>query len=103
MNENTKIFDLRQRINGKLYLFFRTDEFCRQFLQDAENEGYRFGKSMPTEHEPCNLITLENNRQLSHVGFACHVAVQCNAANLTTVDYERYINGERNIIFKYRT
>ncbi len=99
MNEKRTITALRENSEGRMYIHFRNNEVCRQFLKDAENEGFRFGRILPTKSEPSNIIAIEKNHQLSYVGFAGHVAVQCNA--VPTVDYERYIAGENDYFFKF--
>lgn len=95
--------NLRNTINGQLYIYCDNEKIGKQFLQDAENEGYRFGKMKPTDNGWINIVALEKKKQLSFVGFCGHMNFQCNGGSnggLTRVDYEKYVNGEKNFIFK---
>lgn len=100
---NRTIQNLRETISGTIYIYLDTEKIGKQFMQDAENEGYRFGKIKPTQNGWSNIIALENRKQLSYVGFAGHVNFQCNGGDdggLTRIDYEKYVNGDENFLFK---
>ena len=100
---NRTIEDLRNTIKGKIYIYLGNEKIGKQFMQDAENEGYRFGKINPTENGWSNIIALEKRKQLSYVGFVGHMNFQCNGGSdggLTRIDYEKYVNGCKNFIFK---
>ncbi len=95
--------NLRNAISGQIYIYCGNEKIGKQFLQDAETEGYRFGKIKPTDNGWINIAALEKKKQLSFVGFCGHMNFQCNGGDgggLTRVDYEKYINGDKNFIFK---
>lgn len=71
-------------------------------MQDAERQGYRYGKNKPTDNGWANIISLKKNKQLEYLGFVGHVAFQCNGGDgkLTRVDYRKYISGDRNFLFE---
>lgn len=93
--------ELRNGIKGKIYIYIDNEKIGKQFLQNAEAEGYRFGKVKPTISGSSNIIALKKNKQLSYVGFVGHVEFQCGGnGDLTRIDYEKYINGNRNFLFE---
>ena len=100
---NRTIENLRNTVGGRIYIYLDNEKIGKRFMQDAENEGYRFGKIKPTENGWSDIIALESKKQLSYVGFVGHVCFQCNGGdngNLTRIDYEKYVNGDKNFIFK---
>lgn len=100
---NRTIENLRHTISGKIYVYLDNEKIGKQFMRDAENEGYRFGKIKPTQSGWSNIIALEGNKQLSYVGFVGYMNFQCNGGDgggLTRIDYEKYIKGYTNFIFK---
>lgn len=101
MKERT-LTKLRE-FDGRIYVYLDNEKICKRFLQEAENEGYRFGKIKPTQSGGSNIIALKKNKQLSYVGFVGHVEFQCNGGdggNLIRVNYEKYINGDANFLFE---
>lgn len=103
MKNNGRTLDaLRNGIKGKIYIYLDNEKIGKQFLQDAEDEGYKFGKIKPTDNSWSNIIALGKHKHISYVGFVGHVAFQCGGNNkdLTRVDYEKYVNGDRNFLFK---
>lgn len=100
---NRTLENLRSTISGKIYIYCDNEKIGKQFMQNAENEGYRFGKIKPTENGWSNIVTLEKKKQLSFVGFCGHMAFQCNGGDngcLTRIDYEKYAKGDKDFIFK---
>ncbi|MCC8136067.1 MAG: hypothetical protein LIO40_05265 [Ruminococcus sp.] len=94
--------ELRNGFTGKVYIYLDSDEICKNFLQDAENDGFRFGKNKPTESNGSDIIALERNKRLSYVGFAGRMAFQCNDNNeVHKIDYRKFINGEKDYLFKH--
>lgn len=90
------IKELREKFDGKLYIFCKNKEIENRFLIDAENEGFRFGTQKPTENHASNIIAVENDLQLSHVGTIGRMAYQCGQC--VRVDYDKFICGQDYII-----
>lgn len=89
------------KLNGKVYVYLEDEKIAKQFMQDAEAEGFRFGKIKPTENGISNIIAIEENKQLSYVGFVGHMAFQCPSGvegNFYRIDYKKYINGDKDFI-----
>lgn len=90
---------LRNAIAGKIYIYCKNETTAKEFLIDAEKEGYRFGTIKPTDNKTDDIIALEENKQLSYVGFVGRIAIQCNGsgnANLHIIDYAKYRDGEED-------
>ena len=89
------------KLNGKVYVFLEDENIAKQFMQNAEAEGFRFGKIKPTENHTSNIISVEKNKQLSFVGFVGRMAFQCPSGvegNLFRVDYKKYINDDEDFL-----
>lgn len=83
-------------MQARVYIYLKDESTCKQFFEQAEAEGYMFDKKKPTDSPTDNIIALEHNKQLSYVGFAGHMAVQCNGGSnhsIVIVDYDKYIAG----------
>ena len=94
---------LRNTLDGKIYIYCRDEKTAIDFLAAAEKEGYRFGSIKPTNNNTDDFIALEDNKQLSYVGFVGRIAVQCSGggnANLHIIDYAKYKDSEEDYYFK---
>lgn len=88
------IENLRNTLNGKVYIFCKDDQTAKEFLVDAEKEGYLFGTIKPTDSQPDDIIAVEDNKQLSYVGFVGRVAWQsAEKDKLHKIDYAKYKSG----------
>lgn len=100
-NNTRRLDELRNGVKNKIYIYLGNEKIGKQFLKNAENEGYRFGKIKPTDNDWDNIISLKKNKQLSFVGFVGHIEFQCGGnGDLLRVDYEKYINGNHNFLFE---
>ncbi len=79
-----------------VYVRFNTKELCRQFLQQAEWEGFTIGEDgKPTDIELTDVLAVQPEKKLCHLGWASHMAYHANPKNVIRIDYEKYINGEK--------
>lgn len=90
---------LRNSFDGKVYIIIKGDELQKQFLKDAESEGFHFGTNKPTGSFTDDVIALEPNKQLSYVGFAGRAAIQCNGGDNSEgqfhlIDYAKFKGGD---------
>ena len=102
MRANRTIEGLREAIGGRIYIYLDNEKIGKRFLQDAENEGYRFGNIKPTKNGWSNVIALKDKKQLSYVGFVGHMSFQCgggDGGSLTRVDYEKYARGDTDFLY----
>lgn len=90
------------KLKGKVYVYFASKEIGDRFREDAEREGCRFGKIKPTELGCCGVVAIHKHKQLSAVGFVGHMEFQCDGGldYLIRVDYEKYIRGDKDFLFK---
>ena len=85
------------QMDGRVYVFFRTDDLCQDFLSQAEQEGFTFQDgAKPTDRHTSDIIAVNNDYTINYVGFVGHVAYGSNVKrigkdNLIRIDYEEYI------------
>lgn len=96
--------NLRKSLKGKIYLYLKDAETERRFIEDAQAEGYRFGSISPADSPADNIISLCEDKQLSHVGAIGRITFQCNGGSgarktFHRIDYAKYKNGDRH--YKY--
>lgn len=78
--------------SGKIYVYLDNADIAKQFLQDAENEGFTFCDGInPTERTPANIMALNRDTTINYVGFAGRVAYQAASSigneSLIRIDY----------------
>lgn len=83
--------------SGRIYIYLATADIGKQFLKDAENEGFMFRDGVkPTQREADSIFAINDDMTINYVGFIGHVAYQ--AANkignkpLIKIDYRDIIN-----------
>lgn len=83
--------------SGRIYIYLATADIGKQFLQDAENEGFLFHDGVkPTQREADSIFAINDDMTINYVGFVGHVAYQ--AANkignkpLVKIDYLDILN-----------
>ena len=92
------IEELRNNIEGKIYIRLNNEEIGKRFLEDAEKEGYKFGSIKPTDNHWSDIVAVETDKQLSYVGAMGRIGIQCQ--NGAYIDYEKYTHGENDYIIK---
>lgn len=61
--------------NSRIFLHCKTHELARQFLAEAEAEGFTFGDGVkPTERGTDSIFALNDNMTINYVGFVGHMA-----------------------------
>ncbi len=103
MTNSKTLTDLRNRLKGKIYIYLDNTDICKKFLQDAEQEGYRFGKIKPTESKVSDIIAIDYNKQLSYVNFIGRIVFQCNGGSNNNdfhrIDYLKLLKGNKDYLF----
>ena len=94
--KSMSIKELREKHNGKLYVYCKDQDTEQKFLCDAEAEGFMFGNQKPTENHAANIIAVEDDMKLAHVGAIGRMAYQSGAC--VRVDYSKYISGAEDYI-----
>lgn len=83
--------------NGRVYVYFKTEAICRQFLIQAEQEGFTFGDGVkPTKRHTDSIIAVNKNRTLNYVGINGHIAYGSKTKyvgnqKLLRIDFDDYI------------
>ena len=71
------IKSLLSTYNGRIYVYLATEDVSKQFLQDAENEGFTFCDGVkPTERDADCIFAINNDMTINYVGFVGHMAYQ---------------------------
>ena len=82
------------QLNGRVYVYFKTDELCQQFLLQAEQEGFTFGDGVkPTERHTSDIIAVNKDFTINYVGANGRIAFGSGAKKLgdeklIRIDYE---------------
>ena len=79
-----------------LYVYCRSTAIAKQFLADAEREGFVFGDGKDTD----NLFALNDDFTISYTGIAAHMMFGSQMENVYWVDYGKYMSGERDFRVK---
>lgn len=83
---------------GRVYVYLPDEEIARQFLVDAEREGFTFGDGASvTKREPSDIYALNEDKTINFVGFAGHIlfnsAKKIGKSKLFKVNYRKYREG----------
>lgn len=93
-------------LKGRVYVYLADEETGKQFMQQAETEGFTFRDGVkPTERPYDSIIALNRDRTINYVGFVGHMAFGVKAKKmgnekLLRVDYKRYAAGEKHYLLK---
>lgn len=93
----SRIKFLLSTYTGRIYVYLETEDVGKQFLQDAENEGFTFCDGIkPTARTPANIMAVNRDNTINYVGFVGHIAFQAasNIDNkpLVKIDYREIIS-----------
>lgn len=89
--------DLRNSLEGKIYVWMKDAETEQKFVADAESEGYLYGKIRPSDSPVDNIVALHDNKQLSHVGAVGRMDFQSGGGH--RIDYKKFKNGEEDYYY----
>ena len=77
--------------NKKVYVRMSSDEICKAFFAQAENEGFLFGGMKPTAKHPSDLIAVLSDKTLCYVNSISRMAAGLGAENVCVIDAEEII------------
>lgn len=106
MKSTRTLTDLRNKLKGRIYIYLDNSDICKKFLHNAEAEGFRFGKIKPTDSGDSDIIALENNHQLSHVGFVGHMAFRYPSGvkgDFYRIDYRKFYNDDEDYLYSEKS
>lgn len=76
--------------NKKVYVKMSSDEICKAFFAQAENEGFLFGDgAKPTAKHTSDLIAVLSGKQLCYVASIGRIAMQSGAGNIIVYNCEK--------------
>jgi len=71
-----------------VYVHLPDDDTARQFLIDAENQGFIFSDgAKPTEKIPDLFFAVHPDMTINYIGAVGRIAYQCKAENIIRLDY----------------
>lgn len=93
----SRIKFLLSTYTGKIYVYLANEDVGKQFLLDAENEGFTFCDGIkPTARTPANIMAVNRDNTINYVGFVGRIAFQAasNIDNkpLVKIDYLEIIS-----------
>ena len=83
-------------LNGRVYVFLVDEVIGRQFLEQAEQEGFTFGDGVkPTQRHWSNLMAVNHDGTINYVGTNGRIAWSSGvntvgAEKLIRADFRRY-------------
>ena len=94
------IFKSHNRLPLHVYVYCRSENIARRFLNDAEKEGFAFGDGIrPTEKETSDLFAVHQDYTVSYTGWAGHMLFKNpGCGNVVRVDYGKYISGVKDFM-----
>lgn len=98
--QNRKISDLLVE-DKKVYIYLSNGEISRQFLQDAEDEGFTYDDGVkPTERDVSDLFRIFKDKKMCYVGITGRIAFGSGGSDVVRVDYAKYINNSKDYMYK---
>ena len=104
---------IRELVNAeckkKVYIYLANDKIGKNFMKQAEEEGFVFGDGVkPTERNYSEIIAVNDDNTINFVNSIGRMAFGSGAENvgnrkLVRVDYEKYINGESDYLYKKKS
>ena len=84
-------------LNGRVYVYLADDAIGRQFLEQAEQEGFTFGDGVkPTQRHWSDLMAVNDDGTINYVGTNGRIAWSSGVKTvggeaLIRVDFRRYL------------
>ena len=84
-------------LNGRVYVFLADEVIGRQFLEQAEQEGFTFQDGVePTQRHWSELMAVNHDGTINYVGTSGRIAWSSGAKTvggetLIRVDYRKYL------------
>ena len=106
MENKRTINALRDILEGRVWVYLKDAETCRQFYKDAEAEGFSFGDRRPTDSFVDDIIAIHKDKTISHVGFVGRMAFHAPGnvdGGMYRIDYAKYIAGESDFYYSERS
>ena len=84
----------------KVWLYFRTEEICKEFFVKAKEEGFNFGEFPYEKWVPGILIAIHSDGRMGHLSlFIWTMSFNANVQGTPKrIDYEKYANGEEDYL-----
>lgn len=102
-NENRRTVKALTEHMGKTAVYFRNDDICRIFLEDAEKEGILFENCESNkDKKPAMILIIDSCGHLSYPGFTGTCAFMNHKSvvgGMVRIDYEKYRSGSSEYLY----
>jgi len=97
--EQRTISTLLDILNSDVWVWLRDGKTCRRFYENAEAEGFLFGRIRPTDSGLDDIIAVHRDGTLAHVGYIGRLAFHAKTPGMIRVDYAQYLAGEKDFYY----
>lgn len=100
MNNYRKLNELFNQAD-KLYIYLNCNTIGKEFMKNAEDEGFRFadGKK-PTKRKHADIMAVYKNKELCYVGYIGRINFKRDECDVPRIDYDKYITYQNNYFYK---
>lgn len=82
--------------SGRIYVYLDNADIAKQFLQNAESEGFTFTDgAKPTQKHTSNIFAVNTDATINYVGFVGRVAFQSAKTignqPMLKIDYRQFL------------
>lgn len=82
-NENGRTITELSQLDGRVYVHLATPELARQFMQQAEAEGFTFADGVkPTKRDAPDIIAVNADRTINYIGIFGRMAFGSGAESV---------------------
>lgn len=94
-------------MNGRVYVYLSDAEIGKQFLQQAESEGFIFTDGvMPTDRKCEEVMAVNHDGTINYVGTCGRIAFnggadKVNGEDFIRINYKKYAAGAKDYLYDY--
>ena len=97
--KNRTIRNLREKFEGKIFVYLADEKIRKEFAEDAEKEGFTIGGQKPTERDVDEKHERRNFQHVQRMEFMANGGSNAKG-KFHRVDYAKYKSGEKDYIIK---
>lgn len=95
------IKDLVNSTDKRVYVYLKDEATAKQFVANAELEGYRFGDGVEiSKRSTDNYYAINRDMTVNFIGWVGRMAFHSKDPKLLRIDYAKYINSEDDYVIE---
>ena len=95
------IKDLVSSTDKRVYVYLKDEATARQFIADAELQGYHFADGVGVSRRKTdNYYAINRDMTVNFIGLVGRMAFHSKDPQLLRVDYAKYRNGEYDYVIE---